>query len=407
MALKLQSALQIPCHPRTSLMKTIAYLTPAFPVLSETFVGTEMRAMARRGHRIVPIAFRRHPGPAQSADAKLSASAWYMEDLGFSDALSGMAHLKPSFWKGLKFALRQKGMSTRSLLYSAARLAAVAGYEKCDHIHAHFAQATAATALVAARMLGIGVSFVGHGYDVYATPSDLPLKLSHADFAVAVCGDMARDFHRLAPNAKIDVVYCGVDPDRFAPVERMVTPGQRLLFIGRLCETKGVGDLLDALALIPSDRRPSIDLVGHGPLGADLERRTDELGLRPWISFLGARSAEWVARHGPGYRALVGPFKLAENGDRDTGPVVVKEAMAMGLPVVTTDFMGCKEMVSAETGIKVPPGDPVSLAAALERVAGMRDEEVERMGRSGRRRLLNLFTADRQAQTLSALVEAV
>jgi glycosyltransferase involved in cell wall biosynthesis len=388
-------------------MKTIAYLIPAFPVLSETFVGTEMRAMARRGHRVVPIAFRRHPGPAQSADAKLAASAWYMEDLGISDALSGVAHLRPSAWRGLRFALGQKGMSTRSLLYSAARLAAVASYEKCDHIHAHFAQATAATALVAARMLGIGVSFVGHGYDVYATPSDLSLKLTHADFAVAVCGDMARDFQEMAPDAKVDVVFCGVDPDRFAPVDRIVPPGRRLLFIGRLCETKGVADLLDALALIPADRRPSVDLVGEGPLRSDLERQTEALGLRPWISFLGARSAEWVSKYGPGYRALVGPFKLAANGDRDTGPVVVKEAMAMGLPVLTTEFMGCKEMVSPETGIKVPPGDPVSLAAALEQITAMRDEEVEHMGRSGRHRLLELFTAERQAQTLSALVEAV
>ncbi|WP_369613738.1 glycosyltransferase family 4 protein [Marichromatium sp. PS1] len=390
-----------------TIMKTIAYLIPAFPVLSETFIGTEIRAMESLGHRVVPIAFRRHPGPAQASDQRLAVRTWYLSDLGPADAAEALGGIRPSLLRGLGFALRQRGLPRAALLYGAARVAAVMRYEGCTHIHAHFAQATTATAIVAARWLGIGVSFVGHGSDVYATPADLALKLDRADFAVAVCEDMRRDFTALAPRARVGVVYCGVDARTFAPVVSGAAEADRLLFIGRLCETKGGADLLEALALVPAAHRPRLDLVGDGPLRASLRARCTRLGLDDWVEFLGARPAEWLARHGPGYRALVAPFRIAANGARDTDPVVVKEAMAMALPVITTTLMGCKEMVTEESGWRVAPGDRAALARAIETVATTAPLRLAAMGQVGRRRLLELFTAERQARALSALVEEV
>ncbi|AHF03724.1 glycosyl transferase family 1 [Marichromatium purpuratum 984] len=392
------------------MKKTIAYLVPAFPVLSETFIGTEIRAMESLGHRVVPIAFRRHPGPAQASDQRLAVRTWYLSDLGPADAAEALGGLRPSLMRGLGFALRQRDLPRAALLYSAARVAAVMRYEGCTHLHAHFAQASTATAIVAARWLGIGVSFAGHGRDVYAapaTPADLALKLDRVDFAVAVCEDMRRDFTALAPRARVGVLYCGVDPRTFAPVVSGAADADRLLFIGRLRETKGVEDLLEALALVPAAHRPRLDLVGDGPLREALQARCTRLGLDDWVEFLGVRPAEWLARHGPGYRALVAPFRIAADGDRDTDPVVVKEAMAMALPVVTTMLMGCKEMVTDETGWRVAPGDRAALARALETVATMAPLRLAAMGQAGRRRLLELFTAERQARALSALVEEV
>lgn len=364
-----------------------------------------MRAMRNLGHKVTPIAFHRHTGPSQVQDRRLAASTWFIEDLRFADAIQGLLGGRLSVGRALTFALKQNGMSARSLLYSAAKVASVLRYEGCQHVHAHFAQATTATAIVAARMLGLTVSFVGHGFDVYATPADLPLKLESADFAVAVCKDMQNDFRSLAPEASVGLVYCGVEPERFQPRSLPSGRSGRLLFIGRLCATKGVDDLLIALSLLPEQQRPQVDLVGTGPLQDDLERQAKNLGVAPWIRFLGNRSSEWIAEHGPSYRALVGPFKCAPNGDRDTGPVVVKEAMSMGLPVLTTAFMGCKEMVAEATGIKVPPGDPQRLAEGLERIMSMGEDVLTTMGDAGRSRLANLFSARRQALALSSLVE--
>ena len=117
------------------------------------------------------------------------------------------------------------------------RIAAIARKAGCDHLHAHFSGGAAAHAIVAARWIGASVSFVCHGHDVYAEPEDLPLKLAAADAVVAVCNDMALDLRALAPEATIATIPCGTDPEAFRPTTRSA-PERRLLFIGRLVETK-------------------------------------------------------------------------------------------------------------------------------------------------------------------------
>ncbi len=387
-------------------MKRIAYLIPAFPVFSETFVGTEIRAMERRGHSVLPVAFARPEGPVQPQDEPLARRTRYVGELGLAAALTTLPHLRPSLLRALAFVWRQQGLGRLSLLYSAARIAGLLAREGVEHIHAHFAQGTAASAIVAARLLGIGVSFVGHGFDVYAHPYDLPLKLSEADFAVAVCRDMQLDFSAQAADCRVELVYCGIEPERFGRPRHDADNG-RLLFIGRLTDSKGVSDLLHALALIPAAQRPGLDLVGEGQQLPELLMLTRALGLTADVTFLGRRPSTWIARHGPAYRALVGPFKPGRNGTRDTGPVVVKEAMAMGLPVITSDFMGCKEMVDTSCGLRVPVGDVPALATAILTLGQLDSRERRRMGEAGHRRVLKLFTADAQAAHLSRLVEGL
>src|SRR5690349_7386707 len=264
-------------------MKSIAYVLGTFPVLSETFVGNEMRAMAARGHGIVPIVLRRPAGTHQTIDATLASRATYLDQIGRAAAPSVLASVPVraarSSARGLEFVRRQQALPSRSLLWNAAKIAAVARRRGCTHLHAHFAEGAAAHALVAARLIGATVSFVGHGYDVYGSPSDLETKLMAADFAVAVCGDMAADMRRLAPCARIETVPCGIDPLRFKPATGDEPDNGRLLFVGRLVEQKGVDDLLTALALLPPDRRPGLDIVGTGPLHIRLEQRVRSLGF--------------------------------------------------------------------------------------------------------------------------------
>lgn len=404
-------------------VKKIAYVLATFPVLSETFVGTEMRAMEARGHGIVPIVMRRpDPGmPMQAADADLAGRAVYLDSGncgGFATGTSGVGGITAAVsmvcgragavtrvTRALSFAGRQRGLPARSLVWNAARIAALAQRYGCGHLHAHFAGGAAAHALVAARLIGATASFVGHGHDVYGSPSDLEVKLLEADFAVAVCEDMAVDMRALAPGSRVETVPCGIDPGRFPPPPDGEQDNGRLLFVGRLVEQKGVDDLLAALALLPDDRRPGLDIVGTGPLRDRVEMLTAEAGLRD-VRLLGAQPGEWIAMHGPFYRAMVVPFRLGSGGERDTGPLVVKEAMAMRLPVISTSFMGVKDTVAADTGILVEPGDVGALAGAIRRVDDMSVAERRCMGWRGRRRVVDLFTAERQAERLSALVEA-
>jgi len=383
-------------------MKTIGYVLADFPVFSETFVGNEMRAVMDHGHPVVPIIMRPGQGPAHPQDVVLADGSPKFADVPATEALAIAGHPGRSAARALAFARRQTRLSRRSLLWNSAKVAAIARRHGCGHLHAHFSGGAAAHAIVAARWLGISVSFVCHGHDVYAEPEDLPLKLRSADAVVAVCADMEADLRSLSVNTKLANITCGTDPGAFRP-QKEVSKLPRLLFIGRLVGQKGLDDLLDAMALCKS---AEVDIVGSGPLREDCERRASELGLGDRARFLGNQGRDWIVQEGPRYLGLVAPFKPASDGSRDSGPLVVKEAMAMGLPVIGTRFMGNKEMVAEDTGFLTPIGDPRALAAAMDRLLSLSDDERRRMGLRGRARVIERFSLAGQARSLSALFEA-
>lgn len=391
-------------------MKKIAYVMTHFPVLSETFISTEIRAMEGCGHSIQPIAFNHYDGLYQQRDQSLKDRTLYLCDYPAATALKALKLLKTSAFAGLRFALAQQGLTVKSLLGNALKLAWLAKQNGCDHFHAHFAQGGAATAIVAARLCGATVSFVGHGYDIYATPQDLKLKLNNVDFSVAVCLDMAHYFNQLAPKGDTALVYCGVDIERFQTTElqsNIMAQGndKKMLFIGRLCETKGLFTLLNALKLIDAQQRPVIDMVGDGILRTQLENYVESLGLSNFVNFLGAKQSSWLIENSQNYSAAILPFEMADNGDRDTGPVVVKEAMSLKLPVITTYFMGCKEMVTEDTGLRAEPANPESLADAIKRFYDMGMDEINQMVDEAYERVTTHYNAELQALCLSSKVQ--
>jgi colanic acid/amylovoran biosynthesis glycosyltransferase len=386
------------------VVKVIGYVLADFPALSETFVGNEMRAMADRGHRVVPVIMHRLTGPAQPEDVRLADQATTLGMARMGHTIAAALRPGASATRALAFVARQKRLGRLSLLLNSLKIAAVARREGCTHLHAHFAGGAAAHAIVAARWIGATVSFIGHGHDVYSEPEDLAAKLASVDFVIGTCADMVGDFESIVPEVKAYRVPCGTDPDRFHAINANEDNG-RFLLIGRLVEQKGIDDLLRALALLPEN--VTVDIVGDGPLRNDLLEITAELRLSPGrVNWLGARPQSWIAAEGRKYLALVAPFKMAPNGERDTGPVAIKEAMAMGLPVIGTRFMGIKEMISAETGLLVEAGDVEGLARAMQRMTSLTPEERRTMGTAGRHRVESDFTLQSQAQHLSAFVEA-
>jgi colanic acid/amylovoran biosynthesis glycosyltransferase len=382
-------------------MKTIAYVLADFPVLSETFIGNELRAVRALGHPVSPFIMCRGRAPAQPADELLASEALHldaMQRLPLSLRIDGGG---AGMRAALSFVFRQKGLRRRSLVLNATRIAAAARRAGVKHIHAHFAGGAAAHAIVAARLIGATVSFVCHGHDVYAEACDLEAKLEAADFAVAVCQDLATDLGRVSQKARIELIACGADPGGFRP--RCGDGNGRLLFVGRLVEQKGIDDLIAALSGMPANERPALDIVGDGPLRQALE--TAAAGQAD-TRFLGARDAAWLQQQAPVYEGLVAPFKTARDGSRDTGPLVVKEAMLMGLPVIATRFMGVKETVTPQTGLLVEPGDVAGLGDAVGALLRMEPARRSAMGAAGRKRALAHFTLERQASLLSHLVQA-
>lgn len=383
-------------------MKKIGYVLGDFPVLSETFVGNEIRAVVKRGHEVTPIVMRLREGPAQTDDRLLAQHARVLSSASAGSALRAFLRPGPGVASALWYVLRQGRQPRKSLMWNAMKIAAIARKEGCDHLHAHFAGGATAHAIVAARWIGASVSFVCHGHDVYAEPEDLPAKLDAADAVVAVCKDMETDLRALAPRSNITTIHCGTDPDVFRPAGD-ADPQRRLLFVGRLIPCKGLDDLLSALAM---QGTATVDIVGDGPMMNALQERGKALGVAQRVKFLGARPREWLVENGPNYFGFVAPFKQGPDGTKDTGPLVIKEAMAMGLPVVASRQMGIKEMLSPETGFFVEPADPTSLAEAIDRLLRLSPADRAAMGGRARERVIERFSLDASSAALSRVFEA-
>jgi glycosyltransferase involved in cell wall biosynthesis len=385
-------------------MKTLGYVLGEFPVLSETFIGTEMRSLQSIGYRVEPLAFQSRPEQGQPVDQTMAKHTTLIPSVSRLSALKIWLKNPVRSYKCLRFLRQQTGLSTRSLILSTGQLAYLVNKKQIHHLHAHFALHTAATAIAASKLTRCTVSFVGHGYDVYATPVDLSLKLHQATFAVAVCDDMKRSFQAEPGSCPVHLIACGVDINRY-PYQGHSQHNGRLLFVGRLIEKKGLLDLLTALAAIPTEQRPEIDLVGDGPQRQQLEQCCTRLKLHSWVTFLGARPSDWIIENAANYMALCAPFCKAINGDRDTGPVVVKEAMALGLPVITTKFMGCKEILTENTGTLVQPNAPHELKQAITKIQRQRPAaRCEQLLRA-RLRLEQNYSSEITGQRLANAIE--
>jgi glycosyltransferase involved in cell wall biosynthesis len=382
----------------------VAYILTDFPVLSETFIGDEMRAMMALGHVIHPIVFNPATGPSQDADRALAAGAWRLSERKTRRAaLPGLLRHQ-GVARAASFVMRQKLLKRGSLMWNAVRIAARIRETGSTHIHAHFAGGAAAHAIVAGHLLGLPVTFTCHGHDIYSEPEDLELKLTQASAVIATCADMARDLRTIAPRADVRIVYCGIDPSAF-PFSPVPAPAPRFLFIGRLVEQKGVDDIIAALADIASETGASLDIAGEGPQDGHLRALAGALGLADRVTFLGRRQRSWFIENGRTYAALVCPFRTGPNGERDSGPMVVKEAMALGLPVVSTRYMGVKEMVPEGTGFLVEPGAREPLADAMKHVLGLGESERMALARRARRHFEEGFTLQQQALDLTALFQ--
>jgi glycosyltransferase involved in cell wall biosynthesis len=150
-----------------------------------------------------------------------------------------------------------------------------------------------------------------------------------------------------------------------------------------------------------------VDAVGGGELALHLTSLARDLGVSDSIRFLGPRPSGWIAEEGPRYLGFVAPYVITEDGDRDTGPLVVKEALAMGLPVLASALMGLKESVVPACGWLVPPGDVVALARGLARIASLPEPTRSLMGVAGRAHVQARFTLAAQGSGLAAAIASL
>ena len=164
----------------------------------------------------------------------------------------------------------------------------------------------------------------------------------------------------------------------------------RLLTVARLVEKKGHAHALRAIARV-RDELPSLryDVIGDGPLRADLEALAGTLGIADRVHFHGAASSDAVRRAMDDADLFVLPSVTASDGDEEGTPTVLLEAAYRRLPVLSTRHAGIPEMVAdGESGVLVAEGDDAALADGLRAMVRSR-ERWPAMGEAGRRLVID------------------
>ncbi len=375
----------------------IAYVLLWFPERTQTFVLDEVNTLTALG---LPVKVFTLYGPQRAARlAGLGPVRAPVERLG-RGAVPRIVQAvwdrnrRGEVWPFLGAVLRRRWRSLET--GAEAWWAALAGVhlarrfqeEGIDHIHAPWANGPATAAWVAARCSGIPFSFTARAHDIHPPDGALQEKLRAAAF-VRVNTAANLDYLRsLAPEAgsRLVLIRNGVPlAGPGGPWERPPGPPWRLFSLGRLVEKKGFPVLLQALRLLQQEgQRVHLTLAGDGPEEARLKRLAHRLGINGQVTFSGfvphTKIPPLLART----HLFVLSCRVSASGDRDGIPNAILEAMAHGVPVVSTAVGGIPEVVRpGETGWLAPPADPAALAACLREALG-NPEEAARRGQAGR-----------------------
>jgi glycosyltransferase involved in cell wall biosynthesis len=268
--------------------------------------------------------------------------------------------------------------------------------QNIPHVHAHFANHPALTALIIHRLTGIPFSFTAHGSDLHVDRRMLDAKARAAEFVVTVsefnrrvildeCGEDIAD--------KVQIVHCGIDCDVFQARQKPDAAGRlRILCIAALKDVKGHKYLIEALRIL-KQRHVDFEchLVGEGPERLAIESQIKKANLEQNVVLHGARTRNQILEMLSSSDIAVLTSVPTPEGKREGIPVALMEAMASGLPVVASRLSGIPELVDHEvSGLLVPPKDTQGLADALERLSVDRELRIQ-MGLAGQAKVYDEF----------------
>jgi glycosyltransferase involved in cell wall biosynthesis len=242
-----------------------------------------------------------------------------------------------------------------------------------QHLHAHYANVPAKLALTVQRLTGTtSYSITTHAKDIFQddpfASAKLQERMCRARFVVANSRfSAAHILAGLNGRGNVYTVYNGLNLDDF-PFRKKQATEPLILSAGRLVEKKGFNVLIDACRIL-KERGVNFtcELVGTGKMSDAIKLQIRESGVGALVKLAGPLPQEILRRYYERASVFALPCVVAADGDRDILPNVLKEAMATGVPVVTTRLDGIEELVEhGVSGWLVPPGDAGALADGLE-----------------------------------------
>jgi colanic acid/amylovoran biosynthesis glycosyltransferase len=349
----------------------IAFLLERFPVVSETFLLTEMRGLQRAGH-VVDVFSHHRPRPSEPVHDEVARSG-LLDRTHYSDATLTSDSLDPE-------------------------LCVTLAPGRHDVLHAHFGP-NARRFAFAREQAEAPLVVTFHGYDFSAQPrahgaAMYDALFETADVVTVNCGHARRALETLGcPPEKLVRLRMPIVSDELPFRVRHLWPGEpvRIVTVGRLVEKKGHAAALRAIADVARDIPVHYDVVGGGPLADHLEALVLELRLEGVVTLHGARNSAFVRDLLDRAHLFVLASAEAGDGDQEGTPLALMEAHACGLPVVSTTHAGIPEVVlDGQSGLLVPENDAPALADAIRRL--VRDHETwPALGAAGRTHVEQTF----------------
>ena len=400
--------------PDEDSLPAIVYVAYEFPPRTQTFVWSEAQAVTELRRDVLFFSCTgspkqlRPPNVVSARDALSFRSVTYavptlISCIRHRQQILGLILLPPNI-------IRTRLRNVRALLlaFALALIIAQRFPKRQIHLHAHFFGLMSEVAIAAHLIVRneVRLSVMGHANDVARPPSPQRLlsQAEYCDFVACASDYVGLQLRRIGYQGVSRTVHCGVQVGEAAST--LVCP-PRILSVGRLVPKKGFDDCLRAAARL---RNGGIaytwDIVGDGPELDELRRQRDLLDLSGTVTFMGSLHPKDVSDLlASGISLFVLPCKQAPDGDADGIPVALMEAMAYGVPVVTTHVGGIAELVTNnETGFIVEPSEPEMLATTIDNILISPDRGLS-IGERGRERVRSEYNAQSEAKKLLHLID--
>ena len=394
-----------PLNSTCDSMKIAIFLNE-FPAASETFVLNQIVGLLKRGHDV--HIYAREAGGLTVGACHADIGRYHLLNIvQYQPRYSGFARLISVAPRLIRWGWRDPASIGDSLNIFRYRRSAVslrmlnellppAGMRPTsyDVIHCHFGPN--GKRAIAWRRFGVlkgPIVTTFHGYDANKLPRMYGVSYYKSLFRDGDTFTVGTEFMKGrilalgAPQDRVVKLPMGVDLSRFNYAERAAPIGGKiqLLTVARLVEVKGITFALLAVASL-KERIPNIryQIIGDGPLRAELEALARNLNISDIVEFLGTLPQEDVITALKAAHIFILPSIVTPSGEEENQGVVLAEAHAVGLPVIASRIGGIYESIrDGESGILVAPSDPKALASAILRLAN--DPQVcIQMGKVGR-----------------------
>jgi len=386
---------------------TIAYLCSEYPAVSHTFIHREIESLRQAGMTVHTATIRNPSHVDVMTKAEQEEAARTLKVLSQPVPKIVMSHLHCIRQHPAGY-LRMAVAASRLLFTGPKNPVKAAAYFieagillewlhgiGVTHLHEHFANPTAIVAMLMQSYGGVTYSTSVHGPDIFYSvdSSMLAEKISSARFVRCISHYCQSQIMRISEAhewGKLHIVRCGVDPELFDARRDPGNDVPELLCVGRLVPAKGQHILLQACRQLRKEGlKFHLTLVGDGPDRRSLEQFVAVNGLESMVTFTGALGQDRVRR----YYDNADLFVLASFAEGV--PVVLMEAMAKEIPVVSTRITGIPELIEhGEDGLLSRPGDAEDLAGNIR--MALQDAVLrQKLGKAGREKVVAQYNQHR------------